>query len=709
MPSMAKQNKDSQVEIVGARTRSKAKAVIPPILFWNIRGIANQASRQSLRRIVGKNKVDFLALAEPMVSFHKTDKIYSYHCMESVVGNSDQNGKIWIFWRNLNCQLVNLAEQQITMAVVIDNKVSFLVTIVYASYHAETRRILFDELMDFANSVDVPWLIGGDFNCVSFPSEKCSGGTANLNGMAVAVDQRIAKTGIAMVSRCSCCASPNIEDYNHIFINGDLATALWNWFLPLIDSKVHLHYQIIPRIWSFISVTSTSFALGFVSLHCMILMLWEIWKGRCGRRFENKVTSAGAMIRTIKSMVTASLASFHFKGAPSNHGMEIHMAFGFHANFSTKQLKFIRWIPPISHYCLNVDGASKGNPGMCGGGGCIRDKQGVMMAAFSHYYGYGNGIIAEVRALYDGIYLVHSLGIRISIIYTDSLVLVKSMEVGKCPSWQALIWWREAYSFIQKNGLKITHIYREANQVADRLDNFGCLTMRNTMYWGSSDIPPQCKGTLLLDKTGLPHIRMAQTSSWWSGNILPLWGRIRNIALHTPPKRRTHAKYSTEILLPEPPGPVSYSSPQAAFSYRTLKGRPRHPVAPTSPFRATPKNLAEHFSIYRIIELGMEEDAAKSARTYAQANAYAPLLPALALSHAGTHASQRPCPHQPPTAHARPAACHLCAPTVCFSSSPQMDRSTYVEYTLVLVGSSMIVTLFNKNYADLMWVCAVDV
>ncbi|MQM21649.1 hypothetical protein Taro_054693 [Colocasia esculenta] len=214
---------------------------------------------------------------------------------------------------------------------------------------------------------------------------------------------------------------------------------------------------------------------------------------------------------------------------------EVLMSYGFSANSSSKKLKLVRWIPPISHYYLNVDGETKGNPGECGGGGCIRDRKGEVVAAFSHSYGYGNSFIAEVRALCDGIRMVESLGIRISIIYFDSLALVNSMKSGKCPSWQAYLWWREAYSILHKKNFYITHMYREANQVGDGLANFGCLTKENITYWGPGRIPSNCKGPLLLDKTGLPHSSEHEESVDQNCKTRPSWalGPVLRVAADT--------------------------------------------------------------------------------------------------------------------------------------------------------------------------------
>lgn len=49
---------------------------------------------------------------------------------------------------------------------------------------------------------------------------------------------------------------------------------------------------------------------------------------------------------------------------------------------------FIQWIAPPKNLCiLNTVRAAKGNPGLAGGGGLIRDSQGTMMQAFMEKYG----------------------------------------------------------------------------------------------------------------------------------------------------------------------------------------------------------------------------------------------------------------------------------------------------------------------------------
>ncbi|MQL94423.1 hypothetical protein Taro_027075 [Colocasia esculenta] len=136
-------------------------------------------------------------------------------------------------------------------------------------------------------------------------------------------------------------------------------------------------------------------------------------------------------------------------------------------------IKLVRWMPPINGYCLNVDGACKGNPGDYGGGGCIRDRGGSVLVAFAHFYGTGNSMVAESRAMCDGLRLADFLGIRLTVIYSDSLALVNSFTSGRCPAWQVLRWWREAGVRMKEGSVSLRYCYRETNKVADDLGYSG--------------------------------------------------------------------------------------------------------------------------------------------------------------------------------------------------------------------------------------------
>ncbi|MQL79934.1 hypothetical protein Taro_012363 [Colocasia esculenta] len=202
---------------------------------------------------------------------------------------------------------------------------------------------------------------------------------------AVPTDDRISYCGIYLVSSYSCCSSPSTEDFNRLFLKGDLAIALWDWARPLLNGQV-------PKI--------------------------------------------------------------------------------------------VRWTPPKHGVCLSVDGACKGNP---------------------------DSLLAEVRALTDGLRLAALHGFHITTVHSDSLLFVQSFIHDKCPSWKCSWWWNLAHSLLLQMHVSMDHVFREANRVADALASHACLTQQRSIF-SSSVFPTSCKGPVALDKSGLPSIRLPQSA-----------------------------------------------------------------------------------------------------------------------------------------------------------------------------------------------------
>ncbi|MQM08287.1 hypothetical protein Taro_041142 [Colocasia esculenta] len=204
-------------------------------------------------------------------------------------------------------------------------------------------------------------------------------------------------------------------------------------------------------------------------------MLWEIWKLRCAKHYDSKVKSLNSIISDIKFAINVAIQGTIFKKECTQQHLSILMHYGFKPMVKMKMPKLVRWTPPRFGFSLNVDGASKGNPGPCGGGGCIRDYKGNIYLGFAFFYGQGNSLVAEVLALCDGLRLAEHYGIPISSVFSDSLVLVQSFTSNRCPSWKCTWWWREAGSIVSKSPTHLLHAYRETNRVADALATYGLL------------------------------------------------------------------------------------------------------------------------------------------------------------------------------------------------------------------------------------------
>ncbi|XWS40358.1 hypothetical protein CRYUN_Cryun18bG0134200 [Craigia yunnanensis] len=73
---------------------------------------------------------------------------------------------------------------------------------------------------------------------------------------------------------------------------------------------------------------------------------------------------------------------------------------------------------------LNCDGSCCGNPRNSGGGGIIRDNNGVVKAALSAHFGNETNNGAEHKAILEGIRLCNQLQLFNVFIETDSYIVV---------------------------------------------------------------------------------------------------------------------------------------------------------------------------------------------------------------------------------------------------------------------------------------------
>jgi len=82
---------------------------------------------------------------------------------------------------------------------------------------------------------------------------------------------------------------------------------------------------------------------------------------------------------------------------------------------------------------MNLDGASKGNPGHTGGGGRIRDHLGKWIRGFSANFGSCTSVKAELLALLKDLQIARGEGLGHLLIQMDSQIVVNKIKelIGK--------------------------------------------------------------------------------------------------------------------------------------------------------------------------------------------------------------------------------------------------------------------------------------
>lgn len=142
-----------------------------------------------------------------------------------------------------------------------------------------------------------------------------------------------------------------------------------------------------------------------------------------------------------------------------------------------------------------------------GGGGCLRNSCGVLLFGFSYYYGIGTNLIAETRALLDGLRMAVKSRLPWIMIYTDSKILADLIHSNAHPPWKISRWWLEITKILSITKWQVQHIHREGNTVADFLASNACYTRSNIDYSNWRSLPKQARGRAVIDAAGLPSWR----------------------------------------------------------------------------------------------------------------------------------------------------------------------------------------------------------
>ena len=167
----------------------------------------------------------------------------------------------------------------------------------------------------------------------------------------------------------------------------------------------------------------------------------------------------------------------------------------------------VGWIKPLCGWIkLNCDGSCRGNPGNSGGGGIIRDCDGMAKAAFSSHFGNGTNNSAELKAILEGIRLCKRLLYFNVIIESDSRIVVDWLRKGRCTLWYLWDFWEDLVAELEGVTFMVLHQYKEGNSAADFLAREGEMG-KNIIYDDQHLLPRFLKGVLRIDRLGLPSFQ----------------------------------------------------------------------------------------------------------------------------------------------------------------------------------------------------------
>lgn len=135
----------------------------------------------------------------------------------------------------------------------------------------------------------------------------------------------------------------------------------------------------------------------------------------------------------------------------------------------------INWEVPVLGYAkLNCDGAVRSFNEKAACGGVLRDDNGAFLWGFAVKLGRCTVTQAELWAIIHGLKLAKERGYSKIMVESDSLTAVKFINGGCLHSHQCKPLVNEIHKLMAElESIQVSHVFREANQVADRLANCG--------------------------------------------------------------------------------------------------------------------------------------------------------------------------------------------------------------------------------------------
>ena len=181
--------------------------------------------------------------------------------------------------------------------------------------------------------------------------------------------------------------------------------------------------------------------------------LWNLWKSRNGCVFRGKNLNPDLA----KEVVSQVREFLYCASSPRD--------------LARCTIKGVRWEKlQVGWVKLNTDGASKGNPGLAGCGGVVRNEDGRWITGFARRIGVTTSFVAELWGLREGLLLCSNLNVQFLVIELDAKAVV---DVFLNPNYQ-----NNAVSPILEDcrqlllrfqQIQIKHCFRQANRCADLL------------------------------------------------------------------------------------------------------------------------------------------------------------------------------------------------------------------------------------------------
>lgn len=290
---------------------------------------------------------------------------------------------------------------------------------------------------------------------------------------------------------CKTCTTEE-ETLLHCLRDCPLASVIWHKLLPISFRttffSVNLHEWLSTNLCPRTNSVKWNTVFG--------VTIWLIWKWRCAKVMRNESLSVERKVGIISAMVSSVQSSVF----PSSVESGVHEVRRIEGNVS--------WKPPMNEFiCLNTDGAMRKSISKATAGGCFRDRYGIWRGGFSLNLGNCSAFRAELWGVYHGLNEAWNRGYRQVILQVDNKSVVYAISGNShhpCANSDLIT------SIIELRDrdwdVKIVHVFRESNSVADALANWAFSSSEHIIWHDSP--PSRCSLYLHYDMQGVSYPRM---------------------------------------------------------------------------------------------------------------------------------------------------------------------------------------------------------
>ncbi|CAA7024806.1 unnamed protein product [Microthlaspi erraticum] len=262
---------------------------------------------------------------------------------------------------------------------------------------------------------------------------------------------------LSVSGMCQVCKGGD-ETIIHILCDCPAMEGVWRRLVPLSKRREFFATSLLEWVYTNLgddcSVRETTWATLFA------ITIWWGWKWRCINVFDG-TGKCRDRVQFVKDQAKEVTMAQTKSGTTSS-------------SVRGRVERQIKWTCPSDGWVkLNTDGASRGNPGMAAAGGVLWDERGSWSRGFALNIGVCNAPLAELWGVYYGLLMAWESKAQRVTVEVDSEMIVGFLltEISDANPLSFLV--RLCHGFISKDWIvRISHMYREANRLADGLANY---------------------------------------------------------------------------------------------------------------------------------------------------------------------------------------------------------------------------------------------